>query len=330
MSADLFKVGKVWHYRFTSAGERHRGSTKQSDKQLARAVLDQIKSRANRAAVFGPQAEIELREAAALYLGKNRNDEKLVARILASYGRRKVSSISEGETQDWALALYPGCKPSTLNRNVIAPLSAIINHAARRGLAARVRLPLFPVAKPQKSAGTKQWLAAFQSACLARAVPKPHLAAIARFMFETGARIGQTAALTWDELNLPGGSCLLRTKKTGANGPECHERTAWLTPAMVAEIANLPRLHPRFVFGYACRDAPTKMWDKVVKEAGLPRLSRHEAGRHGAFTELVVRQQMNVVDACDILGSRSPQLILKTYAHPEDQRAKAMKAFGGK
>ena len=110
----------------------------------------------------------------------------------------------------------------------------------------------------------------------------------------------------------------LRTRKTGRRGPEFKYRTAFLTPAMVAEIANLAR-HPVKMFGYAGRGTPAKMWDKFMARAGLPTLTRHEAGCHGFFTETVVRQGMDLITACD-LGGNSPAPVAKIRAHDEQRR----------
>jgi len=110
--------------------------------------------------------------------------------------------------------------------------------------------------RKRQQAGTKEWLGAFQKQC--RKQKLPHLAAIARFIFETGARVGQACALTWDEVDLSGGKVTLRTRKTGPNGPEMRERLAWLTARIVAELANMPDQHPRLVFKYASRSTVDK------------------------------------------------------------------------
>ncbi|MGL4490546.1 MAG: tyrosine-type recombinase/integrase [Rhizobiaceae bacterium] len=325
--SNLVKRGRYWHYDETVDGVRYRGSTKQTDKQLARAILAKFVERQSRVAVYGAEHELTFKEAARLYLQKNNRDLKLVERLAARLGNRHVATIKPPEIRALAIEFYPQGKPATRNRHVIAPVSAIINHAADLGLAHPIRLRLFPVTRAIKTAGSKPWLATFQAACAQEDLP--HLAAIARFMFETGARIGQTVALEWKDLNLQEGTAILGTRKTGPNGPEWKYRTAVLTPATVAEIANLKRIHPRKVFGYNDRYAPTKAWDKLIKEKNLPKLSRHEAGRHGFFTEMVVRNGQDIITAAEA-GGGSPQVIQKTYAHAEAAREKIMKVFGGK
>lgn len=328
MSDTIQKRGRFWHYDFSVGGQRHRGSTRQTDKSLAKAVVNQIKTRADRVAVYGPEHEITFAEAARLYLIKNGNDAHLVNQLVRHFKGKRVAQIKPHDITAAAEALYPSGKPSSKNRNVVAPASAIINHAAKRGLAHPIRCELYAVTIEPKQAGSKPWLAAFQAACHKDGLP--HLAALARFMFETGARISQATDLTFDNLNLSEGVAILKTRKTGAKGAEYVYREAILTPAMVAEIANLPPSSGRKVFGYAARSSAHKRWDIVIKRHKLPKLTRHEAGRHGFFTETIVRQGMDVVTACDLGGMATPTLALKRYAHAEKKRDHILKAFGVK
>lgn len=329
--SNLVKRGRFWHYDITVSGVRHRGSTKQSDKALARAIVAKVEERASRAAVFGEKEELTFREAAKFYLAKNANDVKLVDRLVARIGSRRLADIIPGEIKALAMEFYPQGKPSTRNRNVIAPVSAVINHAASLGKAHLIRIPLFKITRPIKQAGSQEWLAAFRAACHAHARPDvaPRLAALARFMFETAARVSQATELEFDKLNLQEATAELKTRKTGADGPEFLWRIADITPGMVAEIANMPKPHPRKVFGFNDRHQVNKLWDRVVKAGKLPPLSRHEAGRHGFFTEMVVRHGVDPTSAAKS-GGASPAVIHSNYTHAEKRREKILKVFGGK
>lgn len=326
MPKPVKKRGRYYWYDFTVDKKRYRQSTGQTSEKLAIAVYNEVRARADRIAVFGWQEEITFREAAQLYLGKNGNDEKRVNALVSEFGARKVVSIKPGEIIQCALRRFPKGKPATLNRNVIAPAGAIINYAAKLGMASPIRIERFRVTIEPKGAGSKPWLKAFQVAC--RADGLPHLAALARFMFETGARISQATDLTYDNLNLNEATATLRTRKTGANGPEFSYRTASLTPAMVTEIANLPPSASRKVFRYASRSTARNRWEKVITRHKLQKLTRHEAGRHGFFTETIVRNNMDPVSACDAGGMKTVALALTRYTHAEGQRAKIMKVFG--
>ena len=51
------------------------------------------------------------------------------------------------------------------------------------------------------------------------------------------------------------------------------------------------------VFGYGSSTGYNNRWKKICKRAGIQYLSAHPAGRHGFFTELVVRQGVDPVTA---------------------------------
>lgn len=147
-------------------------------------------------------------------------------------------------------------------------------------------------------------------------------------MFETGARIGQATELTWDDLDLAEGTAMLHTGKTGRGGAKRTTRRAWLTPAMVAEIASFATKHPIKVFGYASRNTIYRAWRGAVKAAKLPPLSPHEAGRHGFGTEMVVRNGVDVATAAEAGGWKSKRLMLDTYVHGDAGRQVINEVFG--
>ena len=321
------KRGSVWHYSFTVAGKRIRRSAETADRQLAEDVALKHEARLRRAAVHGEKAELTFAEAVNLYLD-HKPDSRYLLPVLEHFGKKKVEAITPPLVRQAARNLYPGCAAATWNRQVVTPVRAVINFAAEEGLCDHFRMKRFPEGqKKSRPAGDKAWLASFQKQ--ARKQGLDHLAALARFMFETGARIGQTCALTWDDLDLAQGAVRLSTRKTGANGPETRERVAWLTPKLVAEIANLDR-HPRKVFGYSSRSTVDKSWKVVVGKAGLRVLTPHEAGRHGFATEMVVRGGVDVATAADRGGWASKRLMLETYVHGQESREVIDAVFGDK
>jgi len=251
-------------------------------------------------------------------------DTRFVLAALDHFGETLLSKITPPMIRHAAETLYPGTGPATRNRQGIAPIQAIINYAADKGLCPAIRVKRFPVQRVHREAGDKVWLAAFQKG--ARSNGNPGIAALARFMFETGARVGQATALTWSDLDLQRGTALVRTRKTGPGGG-IWERIAYLTPAMVAEMANLERKGSQ-VFGYKNRNSILKAWKAAVKTAGIPYLDRHEAGRHGFATETIVRNKVDIPTAADAGGWKSRRLMLETYAHGQGAEKMIQDVFG--
>lgn len=320
----LYKRGAIWHYSFTVEGGRIRASSGTTDKKLATDAAIKHENRERRAAVHGPESVLTFSQAVTLYLDADK-DSRYVLKALDHFKETLISRITAPMVRDAADTLYPGTAPATRNRQGIAPIQAIINFAADKGLCQPLKVRRFAVERKKRLAGDKHWLAAFQRG--ARELGNDHIAALARFMFETGARLGQATAITWeDDLDLNAGTVLLRTRKTGRGGA-VWERVAHLTPAMVAELANLKRKGPR-VFGYKNRNTVLRAWKAAIKKAGIPYLDRHEAGRHGFATETVVRNKVDIPTAADAGGWRSRRLMLETYAHGEGVKEMVMNVFG--
>lgn len=324
----LRRRGQVWHYAFTVAGKRVRRSAQTAERAVAEELALRHETRLRRAVVYGEKAELTFAEAINLYLD-HKPDARFLAPLLEHFGRDKITSIDQPAVRRAARKLYPGASPATWNRQVVTPVRAVINFAAEEGLCDHFRMKRFGEGeKRRRPAGDKPWLAAFQKQARQRKLFG--LAALARFMFETGARIGQACALDWRDLDLQEGTATLRTRKTGPNGPEVRERTAWLTAAMVADIANIEKRHPRLVFGYAGRSTADKSWKAVVAATGIAPLTPHEAGRHGFATEMVVRHGVDVATAAHRGGWTSKRLMLETYVHGRDDRAVIDQVFGGR
>jgi integrase len=307
---NLTRRGGVWHYSFNVEGSRFRFSARTADKELAADIAIKHELRERRAVVHGPESVTTFTEAVALYVDAGK-DSRYVLKALDWFKDTRLALITPPMVREAAERLYPGTGPATRNRQGIAPIQAIINHAADKGLCQPLRVRRLPVERIQRPAGTKEWLAAFQAG--ARKRGNEHIAALARFMFETGARIGQATDLTWDDLHLSEGFAVLRTGKTGRGGPKRSERRAWLTPAMMSEIANFKRRHPTKVFGYASRRTIYRAWDGAIAAAGIEPLTSHEAGRHGFGTEMVVRHGVDVATAAEAGGWKSKRLMLATY-----------------
>lgn len=315
--------GDIWHYTFTVEGRRIRASARTADKAIARDVAIKHENRERRAAVHGPETVITFTQAVGLYLDAGK-DSRFVLAALDYFKDTLLSRVTPPMVRQAAIELYPNGAPATRNRQGISPIQAIINFAADKGLCPPLRVRRFPVQRVERAAGDKIWLAAFQRA--ARGKGRPGMAAYARFMFETGARLSQALVLQWGDVDLTAGTAKLVTRKTGPGGGTWM-RSAHLTPAMVAEMANLERKGPR-VFGFNTRSNVTKVWNDIVAGAKIAGLDRHEAGRHGFATEMIVRNGIDIPTAADAGGWKSRRLMLDTYAHGEGVKETINAVFG--
>jgi integrase len=129
-------------------------------------------------------------------------------------------------------------------------------------------------------------------------------------MFLTGARISEALSLRWTEVNIAGGTVLIRQRKTQ------EERRAHLPTILVAALANIPGPREGRVFGYASRQSCDRSWRRACVRAGIEVLSFHSC-RHG-FATTLLRSGVDVKTVARLGGWASAMQVLTTYAHALD------------
>lgn len=258
--------------------------------------------------------------------------------LVETIGERAIDSLTPREVRDLGPQLYPDASTDTWTRQVVTPVRAVRNHAHDLGKAAPIRIKGYTreervaqdlkrgrTSRVAKTPGSWEWLLQF------RAHADRRHAALAHFMFVTGARVSQSVAMhPGFNLDLPNARALIPAAKGHA------ARWVDLTPELVAELANLPLLYPRGVerkpknarlFGFADRSSPRKGWLSACKAAGIAPLGFHAAGRHGFGQEMNVRQQIDEKAAGAVGGWADTALMKRTYTHAEDATGKVHKAL---
>jgi integrase len=297
MPLKIYKRGEVWHYRGTVAGRRLRGSTGASSKDIAQQIAAREESKAWKRDLHGPEAILTFADAAVLYRRAGKSTRYL-EKIEDHFRDTLVKDIEPGTIRQAAIDLYPNAAAATRNRQVIVPAAAIINHAAEFKYCTHIRVKRFKVEKKEKTPVTWEWVETFAAG------NKPHLGALAMFMYLTGARISEAVRVTWDDINLHQRTVLIRQSKVGA------ERIAHLPPPLWLALANLPR--DKRPFRYRQRSI-TEVWSNACDRAGVKRLSPH-ACRHG-FATGMLRAGYDVVTVAKHGGWQSVRHVLETYGH---------------
>lgn len=314
------KRGKIWHYSFTIDGVRHRGSSKTADKREAEDIAAKHETRVRRAAIHGAEAILTFTDAVVIYVDSGKSD-RFLAPLVRKFGKRLVSSISGPEVRKVAKEIYPTATAATMNRQVVTPMRAVINHAADAGFAKTITIKRFKEERASRPAGSRDWIDAFCKA--AKKMDMPETSAIARFMFETATRVSEACRLEWDDVNLQEGWAYLKRTKTVP-------RKVFLTRPLVIELANIRSMNEKIVFCAANRSTVKKRIDKVIKGAGLVRLTSHELGRHGFATEMIVRNDIDVATTADHGGWKSRRLLMETYVEGGANRDVIDRVFGKK
>ncbi len=308
MSLEIYRRGRVWHYRGTvgpsGRRQRLRGSCQTEIKDIAARYIAEIEKKYWDGHFDGPGAVLSFRRAVALYRAAGKSD-RFLGPVEDYLGDTLVKDINGGIIRQMAVELFRGA-PSR-NRRAITPAQAVINHAAESDLCSRILVRRFDIEKTVKEPATLAWVKSFQATAL------PHLGAYALFMFLTGCRPSEALAVWEKDLDLNAATVTIRETKTGT------ERKAHLPAILVATLANLEPVAGRPLFVYRKYVDMFWSWQHTIERARIAELTPH-CCRHGFATELL-RRGVDVVTVAWLGGWASPAEVLKTYGHAIKKRS---------
>lgn len=288
--------------------------------------------------LLGTRKALTFAEAVMEYPANEKTSAYLIP-VTQEWGTKLMASIAPKDIRALARKLYPNASAETWTRQVITPVRAVINHFRDSDNGERFRVRGFTqqerlkqdrargsTGRKKHPPGSWEWLLKFRQHAGQR-----H-AALAFTMFVTGARISQAVAMN------PRLHCKLDEGMICIPGAKGHD-DRWLAipDELVAELKALPLLYPRGaarkpdnlrLFGFADRSSPRKGWASACKEAGIPYIPFHSAGRHGFGQEMNVRQPIDEKAAGEFGGWSDTALMKRTYTHSEDAAGKVHEAFG--
>jgi integrase len=302
----------VWQYRGTLAGRRFRGSTGATNKETATRIASEIENKFWKRGLDGKEKALTWPKAAALYLGAGKST-RFQSTLVKYWGDAKIAELNSGSIRQAAVDLYPTAKNSTRNRQVIVPTLAVINHCAELGLCPPLKMKRFKVETKIKKPVTLEWINAFS-----RHADRPDTAALAMFMFATGARITEALDVRWDDIDLRGRTVLIRQTKLG------NERRAHIPMDLFVAIANLPR--DRKPFSFAGHSSALAAWNRAVAAANIEPLTFHSC-RHG-FATALAEKGVPVKTIAKLGGWKSAQHLFQTYLHADEDPTLTDRIFG--
>lgn len=333
MPLEPYQRGTTWwargrvEYNGAPITDYYRRSTGASSEAGAWQWCRDEEERQIRRHILGEDDQITFAEAVMLYPAKPA-EAKYLIRILPELGDSACASIVPKAVRDLARRLYPEACTDTWVRQVLTPVKAVINNAHEAGRCPPIKIRGYTAlerveqdqargktSRIERQPGSWEWIDRFSTHA------GPYLVALAEFMFETGARIGQAVALRPADLDLK----RLRVHLPASKGHPAQ----WISISaeMAIRLAELPARKPRDrrrgtilearVFGYAGRNGPLAAWRTACTKAGIDYLPPHSAGRHGFYTELRVRQGLDPITAAKAGRWANPSLPDKIYAHNE-------------
>lgn len=217
-----------WYVRGTIRGVSVDESTGITDRKAAETIRAHREWEILQASVFGQKSTASFLEAAVSYMEAG-GERRYIQRLIEHFGNRPLAKIDQGAMDAAAKILCPAAASSTVNRQIYTPLSAILKHAAKRGLCEWRQIE-----RPSQPKGRVRWLKPEEADRLINAC-SPHLRPLIIFLFYTGARLSEALYLDWRQLDLVRKQVqFIDTKNGEARGVPLHPRVL----AALAKISH--------------------------------------------------------------------------------------------
>jgi integrase len=215
-----------WIMRGTVRGVRVEESTGTPDKRAAEEIRTKRAAEILNESIYGRAATTTFAHAALSFVEEG-GSRRFVTQVLDHFGTKPLRLIGQEAIDNAASKLYPKASNATRNRQIYTPISAILQHAARKGWCAR---PVFT--RPKMSKVAIKWLKHDEAERLIAAC-SPHLQPLVITLLYTGARIGEVLWLDWSNVDLDRRHVTFpKTKNGEARGVTLHIR-------IVAALASL-------------------------------------------------------------------------------------------
>ena len=227
-----------WYIRGTVRGITVDESSRTADRSAAEAILAQREWECLQESIFGKKATATFLEAAVGYM-ETRGERRFLAPLIKHFGTQPLANITQAAIDRAAKLLYPDAKPSTWNRQVHTPTSAVLNFAAKRELCEYRQID-----RPKEPKGLIRYLTPNEAERLISAC-SPHLRPLVIFMLYTGARLSEALYLNWRQVNLAHGEVqFIETKNGEPRGFPLHDRVLEVLSALPhrdGEVFRRPR-----------------------------------------------------------------------------------------
>jgi integrase len=297
-----------WYIRGTIRDVTIDETTGVADKSVAETIRARREWEILQGSVFGRKSVATFLEAAVGYL-ESGGERRFVKILTDHFGDMPLAKLDQATIDRAARALYPNAANATLNRQLYAPVSAIINHAAARGLcdARRITRPALPN-------GRIRWITPDEADRLIAAC-SPHLRPLVIFLLYTGARMSEALYLDWRDVNLQGGQVQFIDTKNGES------RGVPLHPRALAALASLPhRLDEVFRrpdgFAYKRIEAAggqiKTAFNGACRRADITDFSPHDCRHTWATWHYAANR--DIIGLMKLGGWKSEKMVLR-YAH---------------
>ena len=215
-----------WYIRGTVRGIPVDESSRTSDRAAAEEIRIQREAEVLQRSIHGARATATFLEAAVSYMEAG-GERRYLKAVIDHFGTTPLVKIDQAAIDSAAHSLKPGAGNATRNRQIYTPMSAVLKHAAKRGLCDFPRIE-----RPRQPRGRIRWLRPPEAERLIESCAA-HMRPLVVFLFGTGARLSEALYLDWGDVSLKDRRIRFTQTKNGeARGVPLNER-------VLVELANL-------------------------------------------------------------------------------------------
>lgn len=340
MPLKLYKRGSSpnWYIRGTLLGRTVDQSAGTPQRDVAEQIRVGIEQEIISRQIHGERGSRTFAEAAVVYIetvqprgtqrdfviGRQLKDGRVSLNLADMIGARRLRDIGPGTATELAARHFAQAAPATINRNLIAPLSAVMRFAAGQGWCDLVTFP-----RRAENNARDRWLTVEEVEALIRSAA-PHVRPLLAFLVQTGARMAEALELDWRDVDLAGRWAVFRRTKRG------EPRGIPLSPCAVAALANIDGDRSGAVFRtqkgmpYADKGRESggqikSAWAGAIKRTGIQDLHPHDL-RH-TFSTWLTMAGVSPRIRDEIMGHATAD-IGSRYAHvPRSEALKAVLAL---
>lgn len=306
MSLKKFKRrdSPYWYIRGTVCGRPVNQSTKipHAKKAAIKEAISKLEADLIKHSIAGLGETVSFQDAAMSYKGGIAyKDQLFVERLEGYFAGKMLFEIGQRQIDAAAKALYPDCKPQTVNRQVYTPMSAIMRRAAQDGLIiwGGLRRPKSREMPRERWATPDECKAFLEHA-------DDDLAGFFIFLLYTGARISEALGLRWDDVALSRNHISLREFKTRKIRPVAIQRD-------VFNILSKLNRSGEYVFKWRDRKQVYRLWNPCCKRAGILDLHPHDM-RHTYATWLLLYSRKSLKVVMEMGGWKDAKSVSR-YSH---------------
>lgn len=313
---------RTWYMRGSIRGIAVDRSTKTDNWEAAEAIRIKEENRILERSVYGERATVTFLEAAVSFM-RNGGEARFMDPLLAHFGKSKLNSIGQADIDAAAVTLYPDAKPSTRDRQVYAPMSAVLRHGAKREWC-----DFRVLERPEYNNARVRWIHPAQAEALVATAPA-HLKPILIFLFGTGARLSEAIYLQWGNVDLSRAHVTFENTKNGES------RGVPLSEKVVTALASLPnRVGPVFLTHkglpyqprHDCGGQIRSALAKACTRAGIENFHAHDCRHTWATWHYAANRDISAL--MNLGGWKSHEMVLR-YAHVNVENLRdGIKAMG--